>query len=370
MSTGHSNHRSHVSTPFISEGRTATNQRRISNGKHNLMYQNIEDSFDNLYRNTAIPDETFGPDEERIFIDVDPYDLNESIFGLQHSSDINSAADATEKVDNKLTARPSIDYIEESLKNVKRQWQESRDEHGNRWSTTSKSHVRDTVMTEPVTSLENDGTDMYYLEEPSARKEVPTKEADSYADDEDKSMNHGENPRTDDDSSTIITSTTITTKNHENRLRISPDQNHHSTSHVNKSTIEYSDAFLEEENEEESDKRKLESRVENRTAIVRFPVGWDLESRGAKEDSTLTNDRPSVIEEASENEDVTLSWEERMGFAEKASSVNLKGVSEGRQRSTDGDGPANALTFTSVTREDNTTKDPVLETLFALGKTY
>lgn len=43
-----------------------------------LRYQNVEDNLDILYRNTAIPDETFGPDEERIFIDVDPYDLDES----------------------------------------------------------------------------------------------------------------------------------------------------------------------------------------------------------------------------------------------------------------------------------------------------
>lgn len=53
-----------------------------------LRYQNVEDNLDILYRNTAIPDETFGPDEERIFIDVDPYDLDESMFGLDHSDPV------------------------------------------------------------------------------------------------------------------------------------------------------------------------------------------------------------------------------------------------------------------------------------------
>jgi len=54
----------------------------MSNRETDFTYQSVENSFDNLYRNTAFPDETFGPDEERIFIDVDPYDLDESVFGL------------------------------------------------------------------------------------------------------------------------------------------------------------------------------------------------------------------------------------------------------------------------------------------------
>jgi len=330
------------------------------------MYQSIEDSFDNLYRNTAIPDETFGPDEERIFIDVDPYDLNESIFGLQHNSDIKSTTGTTEKADDEFIVKPDIDYIEESLKNVKRQWQESRDEHGKRWTTTSKSHVQDAIITDPVVSLENAGTDTYYLEDSSTRKEMPAKEGGSYAKDGDKSINHAGNSRTDD--SFTVTSTS----SHESWLRISPDQNRHNMSHANRSTIEYSDAFLDEEEDKEENKRRTEARAENRTMedAVRFPAGWNPENRGAREDTTLTDDRqPSIIEEDSD-EDMNLSQEDRVGFVEKASSVDLKNIAEERQRSRNEDGLANVSTFASVTRKDDTTKDPVLETLAALGKIY
>lgn len=33
--------------------------------------------------NTAIPDNTFGPDEERIFIDDDPFDTEETVFQIE-----------------------------------------------------------------------------------------------------------------------------------------------------------------------------------------------------------------------------------------------------------------------------------------------
>ncbi|XP_011333048.1 protein madd-4 isoform X2 [Ooceraea biroi] len=370
-STRYSNHGSNrVSTPFISEGTAATGQHRISSGQHNLMYQSIDETFDNLYRNTAIPDETFGPDEERIFIDVDPYDLNESIFGPQHGSDAKSMTGATEKVDDKHTARQDIDYIEESLKNVKRQWQESREEHGSRTSTTSKSHVRGTIVTESVTSPENGATNAYYLEDSSTRREVPAKEGGNYENDGDKSIDHDWRNLRNDDSSTVTSTTT--SKSRGNRLRISPDQNlRRSMSHANRSTIEYSDAFLEED-EEEPDKRRPEPHVENRTtdySTMRFPAGRDLESRGAREDTTSTDDRRLSVVEEDPDEDVNLSREkDRLEFAGKSLSVNPKAVFEERQRSTDGDGPANVLTFASVgTREDNTTKDPILESLAALA---
>jgi len=326
------------------------------------MYQSIEDSFDNLYRNTAIPDETFGPDEERIFIDVDPYDLNESIFGLQRNSDIKSTAGTTERADNELAAKSDIDYIEESLKNVKREWQEPRNEHENRWSTTSKSHVQDAIMTDPMVSLENVGTDTYYLEDSSTRREMPAKEG---AKNGDKSINHG-NSRAND--SSTVTSTT----SHESWLRISPDQNRHNMSYANRSTIEYNNAFLDEEEDKDENKQRTEARAENRTTedAVRFPAGWDPENKEAREGTTLTNDRqPSVIEE-DPDEDMDLSEEDHVGSVEKASSVELESIPEEKQRSNDEDGLANVSTFASVTREDDTTKDPVLEMLAALGKTY
>lgn len=256
------------------------------NRETDFTYQSVEDSFDNLYHNTAFPDETFGPDEERIFIDVDPFDLDESVFGLQHSD--KSAPDVMEKVDTKLTTKPEIDYIEESLKNVKRQWQESRNGNRDQWNTTPKSHVQSRIMTESITSPQNGGMDVYYVEDSSTKKEM-LKEAGSFTDDSDKSINHGVygNLRTEDPST--VTSTMMS-RSLEDRLRI-PESDHRSMSHANR-TIEYSDAF-----EEELDKRKIVPYVENHTAdytIARFPTTRDLENR-AREDSTLIDDRRSSV---------------------------------------------------------------------------
>lgn len=130
-----------------------------------LRYQNIKDNLDTLYRNTAIPDETFGPDEERIFIDVDPYDLDESIFGLQH----NDPAKITPK-DNLVTpAKSDIDYVEESLKNVKRQWHDKTDVK-NHWSSTPKNQNKESINL--ATSSENIGLEMYYVPDSNIKHNI------------------------------------------------------------------------------------------------------------------------------------------------------------------------------------------------------
>lgn len=340
----------------------------MSNRKTDFVYQNLEDNFDSLYRNTAIPDETFGPDEERIFIDVDPYDLNESIFGLQNGDDVKSTSHVMEKVDTEVNTNSDIDYIEESLKNVKRQWQESRNEYKDQWSTTPKSHVQSRVMTESVTSPRNSGMDVYYVEESSTRKEI-FKEGSSLIDDSEKSINHDAygNLRTKD--SSIITSTMMS-RSLEDQLKI-PESNHRSLNRANR-TIEYSDAF-----EDELDKRKIEPYVENHTTdytIVRFPaISRDLENR-AKDDATLIDDWKSrMLEVVGEDPDkdvknLSRNREDHADSIEKTSLVNLKETFIERQRSADEDKPANVLTST-ITKEDNTTKDPVVESLAVLGKT-
>lgn len=332
----------------------------MSDRETDFTYQNIENSFDNLYRNTVIPDEIFGPDEERIFIDVDPYDLDESVFGLQHGGGIKS--DVMDKIDTKRTTKPDIDYIEESLKNVKRQWQESRSEYRDQWSTTPKSHIQSKVTTESIAALQNGEMDVYYVEDSSTKRET-LKEADSLVDNGDKSINHGVygNLKTDDPST--VASTTIS-RSLEDRLRI-PESNHRS--HANR-TIEYSDAF-----EEELDKRKIVPYVENHTAdytIARFPTtGRDPENR-AREDSTLINDRRSSVVGENPDENVrnlSRNREDHAGTVEKAFSVNLKETFREGQRSIDGDN-ANVSTSTE-TGEADTTKDPAVESLSDLGKT-
>ncbi|XP_067210775.1 ADAMTS-like protein 3 isoform X4 [Linepithema humile] len=352
-----------ASTSFVGDGhkgRTAT-KRRMSNGRTDLMYQSIDDSLDNLYRNTAIPDETFGPDEERIFIDVDPYDLDESIFGLQHGDGIKPTPGVMEKVNIKHATKPDIDYMEQSLKNVKRQWQKPGDEHKGQWSTTPNSHVQSRIMTvESITSPENGGADVYYVANSSTKKETLEK-GDSSADDSDESINHDAygNRRT-EDSSTVTP--TMISRSLEDRLRIA-ELDHRSLSHANK-TIEYSDAF-----EEESDKRKIEPYVENHTTnytAARFPVTRNLENR-AREDTTLIDDRRSSAGDNSAEDagNVSRDQEDRVAFMEEASLINLKEISRGQHTPT-GDTPAN-VSASTVTAEGDATKDPVVESLAALA---
>lgn len=345
-----------------------TKHRATSGGKTDLTYQSIEDSFDNLYRNTVIPDETFGPDEERIFIDVDPYDLDESVFGLQHSDNTKLTSGAMENSGSKFTTKPEIDYIEESLKNVKRYWQESRDESRSQWSTTPKDRgARSRIITEPVvTSPGNVGTDVYYVEDSSTKKEMP-KEGRGFADDGDKSINHGAygNVRTEDPST--VTSTMMS-RSLEDRLR-TPVTSHRSLSHANRTTIDYSDAF-----DDELDKRKIESRMENRTTdytIVRFPANRGPENGEREEDTTLIDDRDSTVVEKNPDEgarNLSRDREDHADLVEEVSPINLKGVSrDGQQHSTNGDKLANVLTSTAA-GEGGTTKNPAAaESLAVLG---
>ena len=122
--------RSHRTAPvaFIDDARkeAVATKRTMPDRASGLRYQNVEgnleENLDTLYRNTAIPDETFGPDEERIFIDVDPYDLDDSMFGLQHSDPLKITPVASKGSPITPTiARADKDYVEESLKSIKRQ---------------------------------------------------------------------------------------------------------------------------------------------------------------------------------------------------------------------------------------------------------
>jgi hypothetical protein len=50
-------------------------------------FETTRDRYD-LFQtdNTAIPDKVFGPDEERIFIDDDPFELEEKLFSIEHAN--------------------------------------------------------------------------------------------------------------------------------------------------------------------------------------------------------------------------------------------------------------------------------------------
>ncbi|XP_017889029.1 protein madd-4 isoform X2 [Ceratina calcarata] len=150
--------RSHRTAPvaFIDDiGKEAVvTKRTMADRNSGLRYQNVEDNLDTLHRNTAIPDETFGPDEERIFIDVDPYDLDESMFGLQHSDPI-KVTPTVNKISPIISVKSDVDYVEESLKNVKRQWHDT-SEIKDHWNSTPKNQdkelINNSTTSESITS--------------------------------------------------------------------------------------------------------------------------------------------------------------------------------------------------------------------------
>ncbi|XP_014468093.1 PREDICTED: ADAMTS-like protein 3 isoform X2 [Dinoponera quadriceps] len=355
--------------------KAASTKYRLSNGKGgDLTYQSLEDSFDSLYRNTIIPDKTFGPDEERIFIDVDPYDLDlESVFGLQHQGD--NVVSTAPVAANKLTAKqPNIDYIEESLKNVKRYWQESKerskDESGDgskgQWSTTPKDHVRSGAV---GTSPGDAGMDVYYVEDSSStkKKESP-EERRSFADDGDKFINHGAaygNARRAGGDPSTTPAAAARNPEEQHRPRTAPESARR-RDRAN-GTIDYSDALFDDE----SDEREIVRHTGNRTTdytIVRFPATRNLDGGGgAGKDSTLMDDRGSTVVEEVPDEDarnLSRDREDHAGSMEKASSLNLKEISKEGEQSTDEDKAV--LTSTPVA-EDNTTKDPAVESLAVLA---
>lgn len=143
-------------------------KRTMPDRNSDLRYQNMKDNLDTLYRNTAIPDETFGPDEERIFIDVDPYDLDETIFGLQHSDPVKITPVVTK--DSLVTpVKSDIDYVEESLKNVKRQWHDKTDVK-NHWNSTPKNQNKESINL--ATSSENIDLEMYYVPDSNMKHNI------------------------------------------------------------------------------------------------------------------------------------------------------------------------------------------------------
>lgn len=142
-------------------------KRTMPDRDSGLRYQNVEENLDTLYRNTGIPDETFGPDEERIFIDVDPYDLDESMFGLQHSVPV-KITPVGSKEGPVTSTNSGNDYVEESLKNIKRQWQNTA-ESKNHWNSTPKDHKRGTLNS--VSPSDNVNVEVYYIPDSNTKRD-------------------------------------------------------------------------------------------------------------------------------------------------------------------------------------------------------
>ncbi|XP_058797259.1 protein madd-4 isoform X2 [Phymastichus coffea] len=88
------NDQHHYEVPHRHETRattsTATNQYIFTNGFSEPSYFDPTHADFDPFRsngNTAIPDNTFGPDEERIFIDDDPFEAEETVFAIEHNKE-------------------------------------------------------------------------------------------------------------------------------------------------------------------------------------------------------------------------------------------------------------------------------------------
>lgn len=92
---------------------------------NDLRYEGRDDGFKPFGAETIIPDDSFGPDEERIFIEDDPYDLDAAFFAI-HNEDAPKVTEGHESQGRKTAgaeapgAERGVDYVEESLINTKR----------------------------------------------------------------------------------------------------------------------------------------------------------------------------------------------------------------------------------------------------------
>ncbi|XP_015601072.1 protein madd-4 isoform X2 [Cephus cinctus] len=143
---------------------------KISSSRRNHLNYGNED-YDIMHRNPAgIPDEKFGPDEERIFIDDDPYDIDEAIFALQRKDSVKSTAEVvTERRMSAVPTKLAIDYIEESLRKTKRREEERRKEESvNDFIESHHDGVADNFNDElqSIRNPEHAVISAYYLRDP------------------------------------------------------------------------------------------------------------------------------------------------------------------------------------------------------------
>ena len=125
--------------PTLLEDSPKTSPRIHQSGdesENDLQYHGSENNFPIFGGDTIIPDDKFGPDEERIFIDDGPFDLDEAFFAMHHEEPPKINEDTTRKnksqnpknknhqtknrhANHHSNTEQSMDYVEESLKNAK-----------------------------------------------------------------------------------------------------------------------------------------------------------------------------------------------------------------------------------------------------------
>ncbi|XP_011300116.1 ADAMTS-like protein 3 [Fopius arisanus] len=106
--------------PFHGGSGSSRNHRTVSEKRPNSRYDSVERDLGLFSDNTILPDEPFGPDEERIFIDDDPFDMNTAM-SLDQLEEAKKSTDALIKVHSQHSkSQDTKDYLEESLKQAKR----------------------------------------------------------------------------------------------------------------------------------------------------------------------------------------------------------------------------------------------------------
>lgn len=338
--------RAHRTAPvtFIDDVRkeVIATKRTMPERNPGLRYQNVEDNLDTLYRNTAIPDETFGPDEERIFIDVDPYDLDESMFGLRHSDPVKITPVVSKDDSQQSVVTPTksgIDYIEESLKNVKRQWHDT-SEVKNHWSSTPKNQNKESVNL--VTRSDNIGLEVYYIPDSkhSTRKFEESHDKETDRKNDDSSEDEGFSP------TMSLKETGLVSKK--------PDTDDEKTEILNKTT-DYGDIF-----EEEMKKRKVH--VENDTVNDGIQAATTRDLEDDLIELALTENRGS--EEMEKNiKNLSRNREDRNNSSEDTTDFQEHSTSEEIQKTN-----KSLDIATSTFAGPNTTVDSTITSLGILGK--
>ncbi|XP_076245168.1 ADAMTS-like no long nerve cord isoform X2 [Calliopsis andreniformis] len=311
--------RSHRTAPvaFIDDGRKETlniaTKRTMPDKASGLKYQNVEENLDTLYRNTAIPDETFGPDEERIFIDVDPYDLDESMFGLQHSVPVKITPVSSKE--NPVTSTNSDgDYVVESLKNIKRQWQ-SAAENKNHWSSASKDHNKGTLNA--VTTADNVSVEVYFIPDTSTRRinsvESHSKEAERKHHD-----NSHDNPHDNHVSEHI--SSTLSFKDMDDEAKKAEEDEE---KHTEEEVIEISNRTNDYGESLEQEMKKRRIFLENDTAEDTRDLEEDLSELTEERTSTVT-ERQQTAKNSSQGEGLRNSPEKTVDYQERATREEIQ----------------------------------------------
>lgn len=124
--------------------------------ENDLRYDSREPNFRIFSDETVIPDDSFGPDEERIFIDDDPYDLDAAFFAIHKENapimnddkKLNNFGSSSKNIENKVaqSTDKNLDYIEESLIKTKLQDRRIIDNYLRNQRGTGRSDYEDEKM--------------------------------------------------------------------------------------------------------------------------------------------------------------------------------------------------------------------------------